>query len=246
MYNCVIIDDETHSKEIIEKYIETIPFLNLVAFYHDPIIALHEINNNDEIDLIILDIEMPEISGLELSKELRGKSTKIIFITAHDKYAFEAFEIFADGYLLKPFSLLKFTSLIMHLFKDENGGAIKRNPKNFFFVKDKSEKLITTKIDFDDIIAIESLHNDVKIYTREMEIIAYSKLGDIKDLLSKNKNFIQVHRSFIISMNHIKTINGLNLKMQGNLFIRIGQSYGERFMSLVKNNTLQSKKIQKI
>ncbi len=159
------------------------------------------------------------------------------------QYAYEAFQVHADGFLLKPFTILKFTSLIKRLFPDEDPiGDKQKKDQDFFFVKNKNEDLNTTKINFNEVIAIESLHNYIKIYTEKTEIIAYLKLSDIKAVLEDNTNFIQVHRSFIISMNHIKTINGPNLKMEGNLFIKIGESYGEKFISFVKNRTLTVKK----
>jgi two-component system LytT family response regulator len=240
MYNCIIIEDEIHTTELLKTYIDSIPNLNLVESYSDPVAALNNITSNVPIDLIIMDIEMPVISGLELSKELIGKTKKLIFVTGHMKYAYEAFQVHADGFLLKPFTILQFTSLIKRLFPEEApvNEDKQKDDHDFFFVKNKNEDLNTTKINFNEIIAIESLHNYIKIYTEKAEIIAYLKLSDIKNVLEDNNNFIQVHRSFIISMNHIKTINGPNLKMEGNLFIKIGESYGEKFVSFVKNRTL--------
>ncbi|MBB5624079.1 DNA-binding LytR/AlgR family response regulator [Pedobacter cryoconitis] len=240
MYNCIIIEDELHTIELLKTYIDSIPNLNLVESYSNPVVALNNITTKVPIDLIIMDIEMPVISGLELSKELIGKTKKLIFITGHMQYAYEAFQVHADGFLLKPFTILKFTSLIKRLFPDEEPGNQEKskNDHDFFFVKNKTEDLNTTKINFNEVIAIESLHNYIKIYTEKAEIVAYLKLSDMKALLEDNNNFIQVHRSFIISMRHIKTINGPNLKMEGDLFIKIGESYGEKFISFVKNRTL--------
>src|SRR3982750_1482359 len=108
MYKCIIIDDEPQAIEGLKTYLAATPQLELLASYTDPVIALKEIVERDNVDLIFLDVDMPKINGIELAKVIRNKTKKLIFTTAHTKYAFDAFEADADAFLWKPYSLGKF------------------------------------------------------------------------------------------------------------------------------------------
>jgi len=119
MYKCIIIDDEPHAIEGLKGYMASTPQLNLVKSYTDSLAALKDIQESEPVDLIFLDVDMPTINGIELAKEIRNKTAKLIFTTAHTKYAFEAFEVNADGYLLKPYSIGKFIIAINRLFPDQ-------------------------------------------------------------------------------------------------------------------------------
>src|ERR1700744_3045824 len=119
MLNCIIIDDEQFSVDSILKYIELLPKLNIVAIYNNPVDALESVSIENDIDLIFMDIDMPFLSGIELAKALRSKTKRLIFTTAHSKYAFDAYEVEADAYLLKPFSFGKFSTTINRFFPNE-------------------------------------------------------------------------------------------------------------------------------
>jgi DNA-binding LytR/AlgR family response regulator len=137
MYRCIIIDDEQHAIEGLKKYIDSVPELTLIQSYTDPLLALKAITEGDAVDLILLDVDMPKITGIELSKVIRNKTNKLIFTTAHTKYAYDAFEADADAYLLKPYTLGKFVITINKLFPAKQQTDTSLEKEDFFFVKSK-------------------------------------------------------------------------------------------------------------
>lgn len=119
MIKCIAIDDQQNSISGLEKYIADAPNMELLASYTDPMAALNELKKIDQVDVIFMDIQMPHISGIELSKAIRSKTRKLIFTTSHEEYAFEAFEAEADAYLLKPYGYAKFALTVNRMFEDE-------------------------------------------------------------------------------------------------------------------------------
>ena len=247
MYNCIIIDDEPHAIEGLERYIASIPELTLQASYTDPLRALKEINSLDPVDLILLDVDMPKISGIELSKEIRSKTAKLVFTTAHTKYAYEAFEANADAYLLKPYSLGKFVITINKLFperpapiKAEVETKIERS--DFFFVKSREDHLKIVKIKYDEVVAIESKQNYVVIHALEKKILTYMSLTEIAKILLAYPEFIQLHRSYIVNQDHIESIDGNLVKMINGIQISVGDFYRKEFNAFVKDKLIKARK----
>ena len=119
MLKCIIVDDEQFSINTLSKYARMLGDMEIIATFTSPQQALLAISSSSKIDTLFMDIDMPEISGLELAQALRTKTDKLIFTTAHSKYAFETYEVTADAYLLKPFNFLKFSSTISRLFNDK-------------------------------------------------------------------------------------------------------------------------------
>ncbi|RYG21842.1 MAG: response regulator transcription factor [Chitinophagaceae bacterium] len=247
-YKCIIIDDESHAIEGLERYIGTLPELEVVKTYSDSLIALKEIVNGPNVDIIFLDVDMPVINGLELAKEIGRKTNKLIFTTGHTEYAYEAFESHADAYLLKPFSLGKFTITINKLFPDQSDnenvlfshGSEKSD--DFFFVKSKSERLKLIKIRFDDVVAVESKMNYLLIFTLKDEFLTYISLSEISKTLLMHPQFIQPHRSFIINRNHIESIEGNTIKMVSNLKIAIGEHYKKNVSDFIAVKVIKGAK----
>lgn len=242
MLKCIAIDDDEYAIKGIEEFLATMPYITLVKSYTDPLLALNEITSGEKTDLIFMDVDMPMISGIELSKSIRHKTDKLIFTTSHSKYAFDAFEVEADAYLLKPYSFAKFASAINKLFPqkpDEPSKETADRKEDFFFVKDKeSFKLI--KVRFDEVIAVESIGNYIKIHTTGNKVIAYLSLTEMANILKNNDDFIQVQRSFIISKNHIISIEGNSITLFNNLKITIGIYYKDDLSAFVKSKTLKT------
>jgi DNA-binding LytR/AlgR family response regulator len=241
MYKCLIIDDEQHAIDGLTKYIASTPQLLIVNTYSDPVVALKEILENDSVDLILLDIDMPKISGLELSKEVRAKTDKLIFTTAHSKYAFEAFEVQADAYLLKPYSLGKFIITINRLFPDHQP-KVKQAADDFFFVKSKEEDLKITKIKYADIVAVESKQNYVMIHTHSKQILTYMSLTKIAKLLQDIPGFVQLHRSFIVKLEEIENVNGNLVKLTNGIQITVGENFRKAFNAFINNKLIKAEK----
>lgn len=136
MLKCIIVDDEIHAIETLKEYIICIPELELVGIYDNSVTAIRAINSNEKVDLIFMDVDMPKISGLQIAMQVRSKTDKLVFTTAHSRYAFEAFGIDANGYLLKPFSLAVLLKTLYKLFpleqRENQLNKTFRLPNDFF------------------------------------------------------------------------------------------------------------------
>lgn len=247
MHRCVIIDDEPHAIEGLKRYIDNFPELLLVQSYTDSVIALKEIKENEALDIIFMDVDMPKITGIELSKEIRSKTDKLVFTTAHTKHAYDAFQLAADAYLLKPYSLGKFAITLQNLFpKKPDFIKPEVTPtslyQDFFFVKSKEDDLNILKVKFDSIIAVESQQNYVKIYTPTKNIVTYMSLTEIAKILCTLPLFMQLHRSFIINKAHIESIDGHLIKMANGLKVSVGDKYHKEFNSFVNEHLIKAGK----
>ncbi len=201
---CIIVDDEPMAREILEGYVKRIDSLHLIRSCKNVKEAIDFCSKNS-IDLIFLDIEMPEISGITFAKII-DKKVKIIFTTAHREYAVEGFNVKAIDYLLKPFSFERFQEAIER-FLGQNL-ALQINPNNniseletsaFIFVR-SDRKMI--KLCFEKIVLIESLSDYVKIHLTDGIIVSRETISNMEARLPKI-NFIRIHRSFIVAINKI-------------------------------------------
>lgn len=245
MYKCIIIDDEPHAIEGLKKYISHTEELTLVNSYTNPVIAMQEIMSSDIVDLILLDVDMPEISGIELAKAVRQKTSKLVFTTAHTKYGFEAFQVKADGYLLKPYTLAKFLSTIQALFQVENHSAKKLDEtETFFFIKSKEDNPKLLKILYDEIVAIESKLNYILIHTMHKSILTYMSLTEISNKLTEEKGFNQFHRSFILNTQHIESIEGNTIVMNNGKKMTVGDYYRKGFNEFINKKLVKAKRRQ--
>lgn len=247
MHRCVIIDDEAHAVEGLTRYIESVPELTLVKAYTDSVIALREIDSLGAIDVLFLDVDMPKINGIELGKEIRGKVKKMVYTTGHTKYAFEAFELNADGYLLKPFSLGKFILTINKLFPEFQSVKVEFLPdiskkKDFFFVKSKEDELQVFKINFADIVAVEGQRNYVLIHTLAKKIMTYISLGEMVKILADYPGFLQVHRSYLINQRQIEVVDGNTVKLSNGTKIVVGNAFREQFAAFMSDWSLKAGK----
>lgn len=229
MYKCIIIDDQERSIENLCNYIAQYPSLSVIKQYSQPLVALDEISRLEKVDVIFMDVDMPTLTGIELAKMIRHKTDKLIFTTAHSKYAFDAYELRAEAYLLKPFSFAKFVEEVNRVLT-QNVAVYEYEDKvsDYILVKRKDDGSIV-KIDLKDIIAFESFVNYIKIFISSSKepVISYLTLKDILKLLDERniRYFIQVHRAFIISLKHIKSINGNMIVMDNGDNIQIGGHY---------------------
>ncbi|GGH03552.1 LytR/AlgR family response regulator transcription factor [Pedobacter zeae] len=240
MYTCIIIDDEPHALEGLKSYIEKVPELVLVKEFTSSIDALRNIPKMEPIDLVFLDIDMPDVSGLELAKLLKKHIRKLIFTTAHSKYGYEAFEIKASDYLLKPYSLSKFLSAVQDLFPSVDFKEYRTEnqhiEENFFFVKSKSHNLKLVKIRFEDIILVESKLNYVDIFTTDKCVTTYMSLTEISKRLSPERGFLKFQRSFIINKTHIDSVDGNEVLMDNGKKITVGHYYRKEFNDFLSKN----------
>jgi len=240
MYKCIIIDDDQFAIDGLTEYIKSLPNLELLYSYNDPLKGMQEIIDGQKVDIIFMDVNMPSISGIELSKIIRNCTDKLVFTTSYSKHAFNAFEVRADAFLLKPYTLSKFALTIYQLFPIAAPVTTDVAEDDFFFVKNKEDELKLVKVKYKDIIAIESLQNYVRIYTPKQKIVAYFTLLDLRRKLSSRTEFIQVQRSFIISKNFIQKIDGNSIYLDFNINVTVGNFYRKAVSEFIKDKTLKN------
>jgi len=237
MIRTIAIEDEPLALSLLKGYIERTPFLHLTGSFENPLEALEFISGND-VDLIFLDIQMPDLTGTELAGSL-DKGPRFIFTTAYEKYALEGFRLDAVDYLLKPFSYEEFLKAarkaehIINLEKKKIPDVEVKN--NFLFIK--SEYKIR-RINFDDINYIEGLKDYLKIYLRNEKkpVLTQSTLKALEAKLPDTK-FMRVHRSYIVNLSSIDTIER-NRIVFGDLRIPITDLYKEKFQEFLDKNFL--------
>jgi DNA-binding LytR/AlgR family response regulator len=226
---CIIVDDEPLSRELLESYIERIPFLELVKSCADAFDAI-DILQTDTIELLITDIQMPRINGLELIKSLSNPPF-LIFATAYSNYAIEGYDLNAVDFLLKPISFERFLKAINKAKKDIDqkagetatpaASAQQAQLPQHLFVKD-GQRL--SKILFDDILYIEGMKDYIKIVTKQKNIVTYMRMKSIEEVLPES-SFIRIHKSYIIHVPSIKSVLGNSIELINNESIVISKQH---------------------
>lgn len=205
MIKCLVVDDEPLAREAIITYIEKMPDLELVGECENAIQAMSVLREN-HIDLIFLDIEMPEIDGVSFLKHLK-KNPGVIFTTAYRNYAVEAFDLDVIDYLLKPISFDRFV-IAVNKFYERMNHPVSNNviiPDNRSYINVKANRK-TYKIDVKRIDYIESLKDYVKIICSDESIVTHDSLSNLEDIL-KQFGFIRIHNSFLVAIDKIKSFN---------------------------------------
>ena len=244
MVTCLIVDDENHAIEVLKKYVNDTPYLQLIGSTVD-IFEVGEILKKQQVDLLFLDIQMPKITGLQFLNLYDG-DVKVILTTAYAEFALDGYE-YDNGvdYLMKPISyqrFLKSTQKVVNLLNKENSSN-KETPtdeKNFIFVKTEHKGKIQ-KINYDDITYIEGLKNYVSIYTSKGErVVTYIGIGELESSLPR-KHFIRVHRSYIIAIKNIEAMDGNEILMKGAPRIPTAGKYKEDFLLNFEKNIISVK-----
>lgn len=233
--NCIIVDDEPLALDLLENYVSRTPFLQLVARCNNAIEVL-SVLERESVDVAFLDIQMPELNGLELS-HLIGNKTKIVFTTAFEQYAIEGFRADAVDYLLKPFNyaeFLKAATKVQHLIELEKYQTSTPAPSSIFVKSDY--KLV--QIELQHIQYIEGLKDYIRIQTDTPEgsILTLMSMKAIEEHLPSD-TFVRVHRSYIVNINKIKTIER-NRIVFGKVYIPVSDSYKEHFTELIEKRSL--------
>ncbi|AXY77436.1 DNA-binding response regulator [Paraflavitalea soli] len=239
MIRCLIVDDEQHALDILLHYIGQTPLLQLVASTTNPLEAL-QIVATQKVDLIFLDIQMPELSGIDFVRSINGKS-KVILTTAYSEFALEGYDLDVVDYLLKPIRLPRFLAAVQKAATALNNAAaepVKEQPvDDYIFVKTESKgKLL--KINLADIDYIEGMKNYIAIYAGGKKILVYSAMKDIEERLPA-RQFIRVHKSFIIAIDRITGIEGNRVLLKGiTAEIVAGENYKPELMKIVKGKMI--------
>jgi len=235
--NCIIVDDEPLSLDLLEGYVNKTPFLNLIARCNNAFEAI-EVINNSRIDLIFLDIQMPDLSGIELSKTLQ-KGPKIIFTTAFEQYALEGFKVEALDYLLKPISYPEFLTAANKAkkwFDLTSNISTVEDEQNSIFVKSEYRLV---KIELNKVLYIEGLKDYVKIVSEDQDkaVLSLMSLKSLETKLPVTK-FMRVHRSYIVHLDKITTIER-NRIVFGKTYIPIADKYKDTFQEFLSKRFLK-------
>ncbi|MGC4038009.1 MAG: LytTR family DNA-binding domain-containing protein [Chitinophagaceae bacterium] len=231
MINCVIIDDEPLALQLLEDYVSKTPYLKLAGKFEEPLQALPLLESGD-IDLLFLDIKMPDISGIDFFKSL-SKKPELIFITAYSEYAINGFELQAMDYLLKPVSFEKFLAACNRVqeYLELKKNKVSRGNKEYFFIN-ASHKL--HKVFYDDMLYLEGFKDYTKIHlsTSPTPLIILHNLKYFEDLLDKNE-FIRIHRSYIVSIRKVVTASRKSVTINGKE-LPVSDNYRDAFFSIIE------------
>jgi DNA-binding LytR/AlgR family response regulator len=223
MINCVAIDDEPKALGVIERYCQKSDLVCLKAIFREPVKAI-EFLNSEKIDLIFLDINMPDINGLQLIQTLPVKPM-VIFTTAYSNYAVESYNLNAIDYLLKPITFERFLTAVnkaQSLASTKNASTGKNEMAETVFIKSGSQ---TYQVKISDIMYLEKDGNYITVYLKDKKILIRENMTDIFDLVPAGE-FVRVHKSFVVAVKHISTIEVHQLIINGEK-IPIGNTYRE-------------------
>ena len=238
--SCIAVDDEPMALSLVENYIEKTPFLELKTKCSSAIEAMQFIKEHP-VDLLFLDIQMPDLSGIEFSK-LLPENTRVIFTTAFDHYALDGFKVDAIDYLLKPFDYVEFltaSNKALKWFELLNGITTQQEiiskEKEFLFVKSEYKQL---RIKLADVLYFEGLKDYIKIWLKDQPkpILTLMSLKSLEQELPQTQ-FMRVHRSFIVSLNNIDVIERSQIIIN-NQRITVSEQYKSKFLEFINNNSL--------
>ncbi|SFD07613.1 two component transcriptional regulator, LytTR family [Chitinophaga sp. CF118] len=223
--NCIIVDDEPIAREILITYIAQVPYLNLAGVCSDAFEAM-ELLNKTAVDLIILDINMPRLSGFEMLRSLK-KYPAVIITSAFPEYALEGFELAVTDYLLKPFSFPRFVQATEKVVdKTRDTSPVVRQDEELFIMVKADKKL--TKVFFDEINYVEAYGNYIFIYRDQDRIMSKQTLTQFEQQLPATR-FTRIHKSFIASIKAIKYLEGNEVSM-GSKKLPVGKVYRENLL----------------
>ncbi|MBT34091.1 MAG: DNA-binding response regulator [Thalassobius sp.] len=226
--NCIIVDDEPASREVLEKFISDCPTLTLLQSCKNAFEASDAINQFD-VQLIFLDINMPKLSGIKFYKSLVNPPF-VIFTTAYPEFAVEGFEVDAIDYLLKPFPFERFYKAVNKASEAISSKSADSKPQEFILWK--ADKKIH-RVLLDEINYLEAIGDYVKVQFADKSIMVHNTFQKLLAQLPDNK-FVRVHKSFAIALYKLETIDGNRIILKGKS-IPIGQTYRTDFMELIKN-----------
>jgi DNA-binding LytR/AlgR family response regulator len=229
--NVLIVDDEPLARSIIEGYFGKITGFIVVASCKNALESF-SVLSKQKIDLVLLDINMPEISGIELLKTLKNPPA-IIFTTAYSEYAVTSYELNAVDYLLKPISFERFLKAIdkakQVLYKSETQAIDRADTQSDLLFVKSDRKLI--KIDLGKLLFIEGLKDYIRLWIGNERIIVHATMKSMEEQLSQRKNFVRVSKSYIINIKYVSEVNGNSIRINDQL-IAIGNTYREDVISL--------------
>lgn len=238
MIRCLVVDDEPLALDILEDYISKVPFLTLVKTTTSAIEGLSLVQS-DAIDLVFLDVQMPELTGIQFLKIINGKCD-VILTTAYSQYALDGYELDVVDYLLKPIAFDRFYKAAQKVLQANGNGqqsapeqSVTSGNHDFIFVKTEHK---IQKIYMDDILYIEGLKDYISIFTKTERIITLQNMKKMEESLPA-KSFIRVHKSYIVAVGKIESIERSRIQI-GEKIIPIGDTYREYFFKQIEDKNI--------
>jgi DNA-binding LytR/AlgR family response regulator len=235
MLKCTIIDDEPLATTLLETYISKVPFLELAKTFNNPMEALIDFNTNP-VDLIFLDIQMPQLTGIQFMKLLQNRA-QVIITSAYEEYAIEGFEHNVTDYLLKPISFERFYKGVEKAYnltnpaqKIESAPDLHAATGGYIFIKVETKMV---RVELDDILYIEGLKNYVSIHTKTQRIVTLQVMKQLEKVLPPNR-FIRIHKSYIVALDKIVSIERQEVSIKDQI-LPIGVTYQEQFFKLLES-----------
>jgi len=229
LIKCIIVEDETLAQNVIQSHLQKAEQFELVGVCNNALEA-KEVLNKHEVDLIFLDIQLPGMTGLNFLRNLQNPPL-VVLTTAYSEYALESYEFNVIDYLLKPISFERFSKTINKIVEgklfSQPTKENEKQPTDHIFIKSNSKFF---KVNFSEIIYVEGMKDYLKIYTADYKLITHQTMSEMEKILP-SKQFIRIHKSYIIALAHIKSIYG-NIIETGKASIPIGINYKEKVMQL--------------
>ncbi|WP_131537102.1 LytR/AlgR family response regulator transcription factor [Pedobacter nototheniae] len=236
-YNCIVIDDDASSVNYLTELINGSEDLRLIATYLNPVNALIDMKKMPIIDILFLDVEMGEVSGLDILPLARPMAKKIIIVTAYPKYALNAFQVNADDFLLKPFGQIKFFTTVQRAI-GEPKRRVDLQVQKMFYVKGKLKNTFN-QMEIENLIAVEAEIGNVKLHAIKNTILGYHTIKDIEEFLEPYSEFLRVHKSFIVNAKFINSLMDDKILMTNGITIPMGKSYKKNLLSFIGDRTLK-------
>lgn len=231
--NCLIVDDEVLAQDVLAMYISKLGFLTLTGRCNNALQAFSMLSR-EPVDIMFLDIKMPEMSGLDLIKSLKNPP-KVIITTAYDEFALESYELDIVDYLLKPIRFERFLKSVNKVQQlqstPQKTGVMPAAVDETFYVRSE-RKLV--RIDSREVRYMESLKNYLAIHTEQKKIIIYTTLSSIEEELSANPYFVRVHKSFLVNTRFVSEVSNSMLRLKDNTELPIGGSYKENLLQAIR------------
>ena len=235
---CFVVDDEPLAVKMLENFIARTPFLELVASFTDPVLALSEMRTQAP-DLVFLDIQMPDLSGMELSRMVPA-GTRIIFTTAFKQYAFESYEVSALDFLLKPIRYQKFLEAAekareWFALKEAAAAPAAETKSSTFFKVDGALR----KVELADILFVEGMKDYVMVYlaSQKQPLVTHVTMKGMEEMLPAGQ-FMRIHRSFIVALNKVTSVSPTGDVKVGDRLLHVSDAYREAFDAYLREHSI--------
>ncbi|WP_276499381.1 LytR/AlgR family response regulator transcription factor [Pontibacter litorisediminis] len=240
MITCYIVDDEAHAIQILTRYVEQTPGLALVGSADNPLQALQAISTGQvSPQVVFVDVDMPQLSGIELA-EFLSPFSRLVFTTAYEAYALQAFDKNAVDYLLKPITYERFLKTVQRIQHSPPPFPGQRAPESFFIKSEVKGRI--TRIDLKDVLYVEALENYVRIHTLSGKHITYLTMKEMEAYLPK-EHFLRVHKSYIVHTPYVRAVEGNQIILDNADKLPLGALYRAGFLAEVHARLWKSKRL---